>query len=397
MRQLYWNLSYILTTALFGAGIYAVIMMRVLLSEKSAKSLNFNKENGGVSTTEDQYSYVEQITEEGGDQDPKSYVNYLEAAQLGSFIDLLWILPALLAIQGLWTFFEINFKSYLLEKLKQRDSANYELKKKKIIKDAFSAFWYTSSAFVGLFMFVGSEYLPSECLGTLNCSNILSRWLVTPVTLKVKLFFAVQIAYHLFTAWEHFSRNILSRENEQISPEFNQMMLHHYLATVMVLLAFLSGFHATGVLVLIVSDLTDTFLNWGKFFRTTGLPFEPLARRLTDFSFVMTFISWILLRGIVLPRCVSLSCFGFLNALLGIEKDSLNPIAQLFISPRFAAFFAIKIGLFVVLILMNYYWVYLIVVIAYNRLTDKEKTFANSQWAEKGRGALNKPEKAKSK
>ena len=156
-------------------------------------------------------------------------------------------------------------------------------------------------------------------------------------------------------------------------------MLHHALAVAMIFLCYLCSLFTFGITILITSDFSDMFLNLGKFIRDMNF---KRHKSVSDLVFVCVMLTWGYLRGVVVCGCLMLGCFKVFYSLFTHDTTFFNPIVQSFVFD-FKWYYMIKIALISTLVLLNLYWMYIIMQIAYNRVVRKDKNFTNTQHGEK--------------
>lgn len=294
-----------------------------------------------------------------------------------------WDLKYLLLYFPLYAVIRISFskifENTILKNLMINDPENYETKKVRIVKEAFGSFWYALQALIGYFMFADTNLLPKLCFGTLECGNFFRDWPLTMPDWKIRAFFMLQMAFHIYTVIEFEIKN-----RSKKVPEYNEMRLHHILATIMIFLCYISNTFPFGVTILFVADFTDLPLNFTKFSR--DMKFLPKTK-FVDILFVWTISSWIYFRGVVMGACVMKGCFTAIYHIAINDTEWFNPVGRATIFSLLPHFIA-KTGMEMILVALNMYWIYLLVMVAYNRVVNKDSNFTNKNWGEKSKSTL---------
>ena len=78
-------------------------------------------------------------------------------------------------------------------------------------------------------------------------------------------------------------------------------MLHHFMATSLILFSLLSNQVVPGILILIVHDASDIFMAGGRFYSECFIKKKALV---TAFFYFMLFATWIYCRLLVFPLCL---------------------------------------------------------------------------------------------
>lgn len=306
----------------------------------------------------------------------RARANEVGGIRLTSYWDLLDLLLYVPVYVGIRFLFESLFKDLIMKKLRQNDPDNFETKKNRIIKEAFNSFWYGFQAILGLFYFANTDKIPRLCFGTLECDEFFRDWPLQTADWRIRSYFMMQMAFHLYTVIDFEIKN-----RPKKTPEYNEMMLHHLLATFMIILCYLTGLFTYGITILIIADLTDMPLNFSKFCRDMKVFSGKWA---IDVLFLVILFSWLYFRGFVITYCVMKGCFTVAYYIYTRKGDWFNPIARQFIHEFFYYYMA-KIFMILILVVLNMYWCYLIVTLAVNRIFKKDTQFTNKQWGEKNK------------
>lgn len=269
--------------------------------------------------------------------------------------------------------FEEAFRDVVFGKVKANDPINFELKKVKCLKEAFCSVWYSSMTILGLSFFANTDSLPTSCFGSENCEDMARNFFIRETHWTVRMYFMIQFAYHCHTLVYYEIANRRKR-----LPEYNEMMLHHILAVGLIVLCYTSGFFNYGITFLMIADGTDFFLNLAKVCRDLKL-FQPYDAKIVDCVFLMMIASWAWFRAYVLPWCVLRSCYiALFKVLQGEEKQFFHhPAISKFISTLVVAY-AMKVLLLSILGVLNFYWVFIMLKMAYGRVFLQRKSYPNT-------------------
>lgn len=264
--------------------------------------------------------------------------------------------------------FDYMFKERLLQRAARGDPINYKVKQHKIVKEVFGSFWYTVLSVLGYVLFYGSDMLPTTCGGTAPCTGMMDSYLLEDADWRIKHYFMLQLAFHTHTLVTYELVNRKAR-----FPEYHEIMLHHFLATVLVALCYYCSFFSYGVTILVASDITDILLDFGKSNR--DLKFIPSSTFETCLYLIMV-VAWFFLRMYIVPVCLVYSSLLLAYNLYYRNYDYFNKYSRLFVDDFFELYL-VKIFLLGILVILNIYWSYLILRIGYNRLFKKDLNFTN--------------------
>lgn len=160
-----------------------------------------------------------------------------------------------------------------------------------------------------------------------------------PVSRGVLLFYCLETGFYLQSI--HF---LIFEETRR--KDWMESMAHHVVTSGLLLYSYAVNFTRVGVVVILLHDVSDIFLEAAKLLR--------YARRATLawVPFVMFFLSWVGLRCVIFPLFV-------------IRSTLFEPVvlvaAYLGIEPR--PHWEIFNGLLLVIVLLNFYWTWLILMV----------------------------------
>lgn len=150
------------------------------------------------------------------------------------------------------------------------------------------------------------------------------------------------------------------------NPSYHTMNIHHFATILSILHSYLTNFEEYGVVVLILSDVSDTILSLAKQCRDINL----LKGTKLDAMFGVLIVVWLYTRTTTLPICFSLGISKFLTFApkMYLQKPELMKMYD-----------AVRPGLhFVVfnvytICLLNMYWTKLILGMLVDKLFAKTK------------------------
>lgn len=295
--------------------------------------------------------------------------------QLSSWWNFLDCIPYLLVYTLFRQLYNSLFKESIYSLLYKNDQANFELKQHKVVKEGWSVIFYTFSSVTAYILFADSNLLSTYLLGTSNCEQMVTSWTEISVTPQLRFFFMLALSHHMYSLL-----SFLKRSWNVHVPEFNETFLHHVITVAMIMLCYLCGFFPFGLTVLICSDVSDIVLAFCKFTRDMGI-----GRRfqLSDFAFGFLVVVWIYLRVFVMTCCVLFGCGKASYMMASNKLDFFNHTSRQFFREKYIYYYQVKVFLILLLCLLNLYWSFLILKIAYNRVINKDIKFAITSHGEK--------------
>eukprot|EP00049_Salpingoeca_infusionum_P009836 m.167301 g.167301 ORF g.167301 m.167301 type:complete len:354 (-) comp14457_c0_seq4:154-1215(-) len=170
-----------------------------------------------------------------------------------------------------------------------------------------------------------------------NLDNCWVKTGVIPQTIEVQAYYVFEMSYYIGGIFVHIFLD------ERLS-DFYIMLLHHGATVALIMYSYMEHFHRIGLLVLMVHDVSDIFLDSAKCFHYVKIEI------LSTVTFVNLIVSWILYRLYFYPFYILENVF--VSALEIIE----NP-------PKSWTFYRILLGF---LQILHIYWFYLILKVAQN-------------------------------
>ena len=127
------------------------------------------------------------------------------------------------------------------------------------------------------------------------CSDIYREYPNWPLAKKTELeiYYSFQLGAHIFSVFELavFKRN---------DHKYYEWMLHHFMASSLILFSLLSNQILPGILILIVHDASDIFMAAGRFYSECRF-----KNKITTVVIVgLLFLTWIYSRLMVFPACL---------------------------------------------------------------------------------------------
>lgn len=145
------------------------------------------------------------------------------------------------------------------------------------------------------------------------------------------------------------------------NPSYLTMNVHHFATVFSIIFSYLTNYEEFGMLVLIMSDISDCLLSFAKtcrdllFFRSSIL----------DCIFVLMISTWLYTRILCLPICFFQSSTKFASIVPAYVIG--NPVVtEMFKSCRFGVYFII-FNVYLI-VLLNLYWTKLMLGLLYDKL-----------------------------
>lgn len=146
------------------------------------------------------------------------------------------------------------------------------------------------------------------------------------------------------------------------------MNIHHFATILAILHSYFTNYEEYGVLVLVMSDISDTFLNMGK----QGRDLRTFSGWKLDTLYGVMVVVWVGARNFILPICFT----------QGVNKFfTFTPTLFLQQPSKMEMYEAVRFGLHVVFLsvysisVLNVYWSYLILNLLYIKLTKNSKSY----------------------
>jgi hypothetical protein len=286
-----------------------------------------------------------------------------EADRIGlkynSFSDLWYaaqVLVVICVLRGLGTW---AFKPMLVNRLRQVDPLNFELKKNKITKEFLSFLWYVFASVYGNVALYNHPYIPSWLNGSGTCEGLTLDYGNRVGDSVINKYYMIQSAHHMYSLLDHI---FLSKKEK----DFAEMALHHVCAMSAILFSYFTNQVAFGATILLIHDYGDIFLNLGKFLKDTKLT-PPKMSFLVDIVYVLLFLTWFFPRVVLISGCVLPAGIYYRHFDLKLESPGLKNLADLTTYVD-----ALQIAMVFVIMVLNCYWSFVIIYIGVQRVKAKK-------------------------
>jgi hypothetical protein len=155
------------------------------------------------------------------------------------------------------------------------------------------------------------------------------------------------------------------------TPSYTTMNIHHFATILAILHSYFTNFEEYGVLVLVMSDVSDTFLNMGKQCRDLRI----FSGWKLDAAYVVMVVVWISARNLCIPICFTQGVFKYIT---------FAPTIFLNEPAKMQMFDAVRFGLHVVfssvyaISLLNMYWTHMILNLIVQKILKKSNSYTAS-------------------
>lgn len=154
-------------------------------------------------------------------------------------------------------------------------------------------------------------------------------------------------------------------------PSYFTMNIHHFATIISIIYSYLTNFEEYGMLVLILSDVSDCFLNLAK----QAKDLERLKGTKLDIMFVVMVIVWLYTRTFSLPICFTLSWYKWFSFFPSVFKGDIT-VLEMFNAAKPGIYFVIfNVNCIVAL---NMYWTKLLYELAMNKILKKSDSYTHS-------------------
>lgn len=263
-----------------------------------------------------------------------------EASEWVDFYPVLYISP-------LFTIAKLIFKKlatpYFQSKLSHKYSGDaLKLKVYKSTRNFFKIFYFTFITCFGFYVLSDTRFHSSLMFGKGDLRHVYSDWPYTQLPRYMKLYYMVGLSYHFEDTVAHFFHPIQN--------DFFEMLLHHYITIMLIVMSYMSSFWNFGIMVMIQMDNGDAVGGAIKAF----MDFTSVPIVLTNYLLVVA--SWIYFRDFVYAYEVVWK--GAMSGQFRINDDSS-------IMPPF-------ISLLIGLLILNIYWTLLFFRMGYRFISKGE-------------------------
>jgi len=154
-------------------------------------------------------------------------------------------------------------------------------------------------------------------------------------------------------------------------PSYFTMNIHHFATIISIVYSYLTNFEEYGMLVLLLSDVSDCFLNLAK----QAKDLERLKGTKLDILFTVMVLVWLYTRTFSLPICFTLSWYKWLSLFPSVFRGDFTTL-QMFNAAKPGIYFVIfNVNCIVAL---NMYWTKLLYELAINKILNKSDNYTHS-------------------
>lgn len=169
------------------------------------------------------------------------------------------------------------------------------------------------------------------------------------------------------------------------TPSYHTMNVHHFATVLSIVHSYFTNFEEYGILVLILSDVSDCFLNIGK--QSRDLQYFKGVK--LDAVFGLMIVVWLSTRTFSLPICFTQSSIKFVTYSTPLIFEGQQNVIEMFDAVRPGLH--IVIGSVYAISVLNMYWTKLILGLLVDKLFKKSSSYdCNYETFSKGK---NQPEK----
>ena len=166
-----------------------------------------------------------------------------------------------------------------------------------LLKLSYDTIFYTTSTVICYSIFSSEYWFPTATGGQGACSRIYEEYPNWPSTMRneLEIYFMFHLGVHLFSIFEL----ILVRRGKE--RKFYEWMMHHSVASSLILFSMMCNEIAAGVMILIIHDASDIFLAGSRFYYEAHFKKNNIV---TMAVIALMFGVWIYLRLVVFPFCL---------------------------------------------------------------------------------------------
>lgn len=275
-----------------------------------------------------------------------------------SFNDLYSALGYLTLIITIRWILQTFLKPTFVERLRQVDQLNFEVKKDKVTKEFVSFLWYVFITVYGCIALYDHPYIPSVYGGSGTCEGLVLDYGHRVGDEILKKYYMIQSAHHMYSLLHHL---FVAKKTQ----DWAEMSLHHFCAMSAIFFSYFTNQVGFGSTILIAHDYGDVFLNFGKFLKDTKVV-PPRVSWIVDVVFVVIFVSWFFPRVVLISSCVLPAgiYYRHFNHKYNKNYEALRD-AMTFVD-------ALQILMVFVIMLLNLYWSWVILNMGYHRIKAKK-------------------------
>ena len=222
--------------------------------------------------------------------------------------DFLWVAPGYLhslTVYYICTTYLSKYVKPIISESKMRSNESEASQLWRYGNLLFGIYYYIFSYGTLLYLVWGTDYCPKLYGGTLDLGNTIRIWpYEAPYVLRV--FYMLTLGHHS----ERLVKEIVHHKQKA----FWTLFFHHLLTMLLLILSFFSKHYQYGVVILLIHDFTDIWLNFSRLFREMREPYYKIAL----ITFGVCVLSWIHSRLYLFIKEVFID--GFVYSLLRLPK-----------------------------------------------------------------------------
>jgi len=157
-------------------------------------------------------------------------------------------------------------------------------KSKKLSESCWKLFYYGNVWIWGISITLPEDFFWEPVLCIKDFPNL-------PMDVMTKSFYMTQLAFYIHSIGCHITIEVHRKD-------FLQMLIHHIITVHLLLMSYYTNTHRFGLIVLILHDINDVFLECGKIFIYLG------KHKAADISFLALIGSWLVTRIVLFPTKV---------------------------------------------------------------------------------------------
>ena len=216
-----------------------------------------------------------------------------------------------------------------------------EYRSKAIQKLSFDFMFFSCSSFLAYYWFYEEDWFPNYLGGRGYCYNIYKNypnWPNSSIAPRLETFYMLQLGIHIFSIFESVA---IRRKHYR---KYYEFLLHHFIATTLILFSLLTNMLPVGVVILFLCDISDMATDVIRVYVETKYRHKAL-----DVSFfLLAALSWFYTRILVFPCCAIWQIYLSLPR----QEDEWNSI-------WFEHLFLLLLNC-VLVAMQCYWWVYLV-------------------------------------
>lgn len=217
-------------------------------------------------------------------------------AKYNSFTDLYEAAFYLLLIAGVRFLAELYLKPIFVERVRQVDKLNFDLKKDKVTKEFISFLWYTFITIYGNIALYNHPYIPTYMNGAGKCEDLVLDYGNRSGDSVINRYYMIETAHHMFSLLHHVF--VAKRQ-----VDYAEMLLHHFCAMSAIIFSYYTNQVAFGATILLAHDYGDVFINCGKFLKDTKVIPQKFSF-LIDIVYLNILFWWFFPRVVFIAGCV---------------------------------------------------------------------------------------------